>query len=93
MAEDQQELSRGCQLTAVGCVTSVAGFFSGGMIAVLVSKFVAFLTRAPSCPDVPSCNWAEYMIVGAILGVVSLPTLALWRLRRSGAGVEPSDRG
>lgn len=56
------------------------GVVSGGMIAVLVSKFVAFVTRAPSCPGIPTCNWYVYWAVGAVVGGVSLSWLAVWTL-------------
>jgi hypothetical protein len=55
---------------------------SGGMIAVLVSKLVAFLTRAPSCPGIPTCNWYIYWVVGAALGAVSLSALTVRALSK-----------
>jgi hypothetical protein len=80
MAEDRVGRNIG-----VGCFTSFIGFFSGGMIAVLIGTIVAFFTRAPKCPGVPLCDWNEWMIVGAAIGATSLPMLALWRLRRADA--------
>ena len=71
----------GATLAGVGCVTAVAGFFSGGMVAVLVAKAVDFFTKAPKCPDVPSCHWLEYMLVGALIGALTLPTIAITRLK------------
>jgi hypothetical protein len=68
---------------AIGCFMVPLGFFSGGMIAVLVSKVVAFATRAPGCDGVPTCNWLEHMLVGAALGATSLPALVIWTLRAS----------
>ena len=65
---------------AIGCFTAVLGALSGGMVAVLVSKFVAFLTRAPSCPGIPTCNWYVYWAVGAVAGGISLSWLAVWAL-------------
>lgn len=67
---------------AVGCVMTVIGAISGGMVAVLVSKLVAILTRAPSCPDIPTCDWYVYWGVGALLGGVSLPALVLRAMNR-----------
>lgn len=66
---------------AIGCFMIPLGFFSGGMIAVLVSKVIAYVTRAPSCDGVPSCNWLEFMLVGAVLGATSLPAIVMWALR------------
>ncbi|HEY3288207.1 MAG TPA: hypothetical protein VGJ96_13900 [Gemmatimonadaceae bacterium] len=66
---------------AIGCFMVPLGFFSGGMIAVFVSKVIAYVTRAPACDGVPSCNWAEFMLVGAIIGATTLPALVMWALR------------
>jgi hypothetical protein len=69
----------------------VAGWFSGGMVGVLVSRIVASLTHAPSCPDIPTCDWAQYALAGAILGLVTLPTMVFLRLRRSDAQASNSE--
>jgi hypothetical protein len=83
MAEAGQEQPPGCWGRAgVGCVTFVAGFFSGGMIGVLVSKIVAGITKAPKCEGIPTCDWHVYMLTGAVLGAITLPALAFWRLRK-----------
>jgi len=68
---------------AVGCVTTVAGFFSGGMIAVLVGKIVGLAQRCVPPEGLPACNWWLYAAVGAILGAITLPVLALRRLRQT----------
>ena len=72
----------GGRRVAIGCFTAILGAVSGGMIAVLVSKFVGFLTRAPSCAGLPTCNWITYWVVGAVVGGVSLSALALWALSK-----------
>ena len=64
----------------IGCFTTWLGLVSGAMVAVLVSKLVAFLTRAPSCDGIPSCDWYIYAMVGGGIGAVSLPLLVLWVL-------------
>ena len=64
----------------LGCFSVVIGAFSGGMVAVLVGKIVAGLTKAPSCEGLPTCNWYVYAGVGALVGAVTLPTLVLRRL-------------
>lgn len=69
---------------------SVAGFFSGGMIAVLIGKIVGGLQGCTPEPGTPACNWHLYLIVGAVLGLISLPTLTIRRLR---SGAPTSDRG
>jgi hypothetical protein len=67
----------------VGCVTTVAGFFSGGMIAVLVGKFVGSMQGCKPPEGLPACNWWVYAGIGAVLGAVTLPVVALTRLSRT----------
>jgi hypothetical protein len=67
---------------AIGCLTAVFGALSGGMFAVLVSKLVAFMTRAPSCTGIPTCNWYLYWAVGAVVGAVSLSALSVWAVSK-----------
>ena len=78
----------GCWSRAgVGCVTLVGGLWSGAMIGVMIGELVGFFLRVPDCQGLPvSCNWAAYAGVGALVGGISLPALALWRLRRRGDG-------
>jgi hypothetical protein len=57
------------------------GFLSMAMVGVLFSVLVAFVTKAPTCPDIPACNWYIYAVAGGIGGAVSLPVLVLRRLR------------
>jgi hypothetical protein len=64
----------------IGCLMVPVGAVSGAMIAVLVSKMVAAILKAPSCPDIPTCDWYVYAGVGAVLGALSLPALVLRRL-------------
>ena len=71
----------GIRLAAIGCFMAFIGFFSGGMIGVLLSKLMAFLTRAPACDGIPTCNWYIYMAVGGVLGMISLPWLVVGALR------------
>lgn len=53
------------------------------MSAVLVGKIYAFLVRAPSCPEMPLCNWYVFAGYGFVIGAISLPVLVIWRLRRA----------
>ena len=64
----------------VGCVTAVAGFFSGGMIAVLAGKFVGSMQGCKPPEGLPACNWWVYAGIGAVIGALTLPVLALRRL-------------
>jgi len=79
------ELGRGeiiARNFGVGCITAVTGFFSGGMIAVLVAKWVGSARGCQPAEGLPACNWWMYAGVGALLGAVTLPILALGRLNR-----------
>jgi hypothetical protein len=66
----------------VGCITTFAGFFSGGMVAVLIAKFVGSMRGCRPVEGLPACNWWVYAGVGAVLGALTLPALALRRLNR-----------
>ena len=77
---------------AIGCFTSWLGFVSGAMVAALLSKFTAFITRATSCPDIPSCNWYVWAGIGGLVGAVTLPLLVLWKLGKPAKNSNP-DRG
>ncbi|MDQ6690908.1 MAG: hypothetical protein M3Z18_10400 [Gemmatimonadota bacterium] len=67
----------------VGCVTTVAGFVSGGMIAVFVAKFVASAQGCRPPEGLPACNWWVYAGIGAAVGALTLPVLALRRLNQN----------
>jgi hypothetical protein len=67
----------------VGCITTVAGFFSGGMIAVFIGKVVGSVQGCQPPEGLPACNWWVYAGIGAIVGAVTLPVLALRRLVRT----------
>jgi hypothetical protein len=66
----------------VGCLTAPIGFFGGGMIAVLVAKFVGSMQQCKPPDGLPACNTFEFLVPGALIGLLGLPTIALYRLRR-----------
>jgi hypothetical protein len=80
------QLDRGAIIArniGVGCITGFAGFFSGGMIAVLIGKFVGSMQGCRPAEGLPACNWWVYAGVGAVVGALTLPVFALRRLNRS----------
>ena len=77
----QPEPDRTARNIGVGCFTFFIGLVSGAMTAVLVGKFYAFITRAPSCSEMPLCDWPSFALGGAIIGAITLPLLAFLRLR------------
>ena len=80
-ADDANE-SRMARNIGVGCVTAVAGFFSGGMLGVFVAKIVGSAQRCEPPQGVPACNWPVYAVIGMGVGLLTLPSLVLWRLTR-----------
>jgi hypothetical protein len=64
----------------VGCVTTVAGFFSGAMVGVFVAKMAGSIAGCQPVEGLPACSWYVYAGIGALLGAVTLPILALRRL-------------
>ena len=75
----------------IGCFMAFAGFFSGGMIGVLVGKFVGMVRRCVPEPGLPVCDWHLFFLAGGVLSAISLPVLVLWRLRQSASAAEHSD--
>ena len=67
----------------MGCLTAVIGLIGGGMIAVLVAKIAGAIRGcAPDPINGSPCDWTTYWTWGARIGLVALPTVALWRMRR-----------
>ena len=85
--------SRTGRNVGVGCLTAFLGLMSGGMIGVLVAYLVGQVTGCKPAPGLPACNWGQYAMAGWLIGGVSLPTLVLWRLRRTDAAPRNSQRG
>jgi hypothetical protein len=53
------------------------------MIGVLVAKIVGALIRCTGDPESGApCNWTTFWVWGAGIGVILLPAVALWRMRR-----------
>jgi MFS family permease len=77
-----EEEFRGVRYVGVGCVTAVGGLFSGGMIGVLIAKVVGSFRGCNPGPELPACDWQVYAGIGMLIGVLTLPVLALSRLRR-----------
>jgi hypothetical protein len=73
-------LERRARFVGIGCLMVVLGFFSMAMVGVFVSAAVAAITKAPTCKDIPSCNWYIYAGFGGLFGAISLPILVLRRL-------------
>lgn len=88
MADPAEDEYRASRRIGIGCVTVIAGFFSGGMIGVFVGKVVGSMRGCNPGPELPACDWQVYAGIGMLIGVVSLPILVLNRLMRG----SPADR-
>jgi hypothetical protein len=78
-----------------GCIVAVlavSGFFAGGMIAVAIGKVVSKLQGCTPAPGLPACNHTTYLLVGGIIGVITLPAVAIWRARRRAASSNSTNR-
>ncbi len=92
MQEPTPDEYRAARYGGVGCVTAVAGFFSGGMIGVLVAKIVGSIRGCEPPPELPACDWHVYAGIGMLIGVLTLPVLALSRLRRGDKAARKQDQ-
>ncbi len=81
--------SNRARYAGVGCVTAMAGFFSGGMIGVFVAKVVGSVQGCNPGPELPACDWHLYAGVGMLIGVLTLPVLVLRRLHGSDSPAGP----
>ncbi|HKS05759.1 MAG TPA: hypothetical protein VJR92_05560 [Gemmatimonadaceae bacterium] len=83
---------RRARFVGVGCLMTVLGFFSMAMVGVLVSAAVAAATKAPSCQDIPACDWYIYAGFGGLLGAITLPILVLRRLGKPQPGGDETSK-
>lgn len=67
----------------VGCFTFFIGAVSGAMIGVAIGKAAGYFTRCTPAAGLPACNWWVYAGWGALIGAITLPAFALWRLRKA----------
>jgi len=65
----------------VGCLTAPIGFFGGGMLAVLVAKVVGAAQNCRAPAGFPACHTFEFLYPGALIGLIGLPVLSVYRLR------------
>lgn len=77
----------------VGCVSVIAGFFSGGMIGVMVAKIVGSIRGCQPAEGLPACDWHLYAGAGMLIGVITLPLLILRRMRGKAEAERISERG
>ena len=68
----------------VGCLTAVVGLVAGGMIAVLIAKIVGGVVGCHGDAETGApCNWSMYWTWGARIGVILVPSIVLWRMRKA----------
>ena len=66
----------------VGCFTAFLGFWSGGMIGVLVAKIIGGVQRCTPPKGLPACDWYYYALGGMLVGAITLPVLVIRRMRQ-----------
>jgi len=81
MANAHPERRSTAAYVGVGCLTTIVGFFGGGMIALLVGLVVEGIKGCKPEEGLPLCNWHLYYFPGGLVGMILLPTIAIWRLR------------
>jgi hypothetical protein len=68
----------------VGCLSAVAGLAAGGMIAVLIAKIVGGVVGCHADAETGApCDWSNYWTWGARIGLVLVPTIVIWRMRKA----------
>jgi len=82
MAGEEGSESAVVRYGCVGGLTIVAGLFSGAMIGVLIAKIVGSIRNCEPPEGLPACDWHVYAGVGMLIGAITLPVLALRRLRK-----------
>ena len=85
----EQDMAR-ARIVGVGCFTTFIGAPSGAMVGVLIAKLAGTVRRCVPLEGLPACDWWSFALVGGIVGMTSLPTLVLWRLRRGKAAARPT---
>ena len=82
---DDERSGRRYRNLGVGCFTTLIGFFGGAMTSVLLDKMVSQFQNAPQCEGLPTCTWLTWAARGGVLGMIILPTISVWRLKRGDA--------
>jgi hypothetical protein len=82
---DEDSTNRRYRNIGVGCFTTFIGFFGGAMISVLIAKIVSQALSEPQCEGLPTCNWLTWAARGGVVGMIILPTVSVWRLKRGDA--------
>jgi len=92
VTEAEPGAGKGPNRAAIGCLLAIPGFFGGGMVGAFVSKLASGYTGCVPPDGLPGCDLAAYLWPGALIGVVLLPSIVLWRLRRRNGGSGNSAR-
>ena len=70
---EMPEESNTARYVGVGCVTAVAGLFSGAMVGVFIAKVVGSMRGCQPSEGLPACDWHVYAGIGMLIGVLTLP--------------------
>jgi hypothetical protein len=76
----------------VGCLTGISGMMAFGVIAVLLAKTVGWMhSCSPDAETGAPCDWLTYWLRGAVIGVILVPTIVIWRMRKVRAASRNSE--
>jgi hypothetical protein len=76
----------------VGCLTAISGMMAFGVIAVLVAKAVGWARGCAADVDTGApCDWLTYWLRGAIIGMILVPTVVIWRMRKTRSASKNSE--
>ena len=63
-----------------------------GMIAVLLAKLIGWAHGCASDADTGApCGWLTYWVRGGVIGLIVVPTVVIWRMRKTRAAAKNSE--
>lgn len=71
---------------------AIPGFFGGGMIGALVAMGAGGARGCVPPDGFPACNLWAFVVPASVIGIVLLPSMILWRLRRVSGNTQNSAR-
>ena len=70
----------------IGCMTALSGMMASAMISVLLAKIVVYARGCAADAETGApCDWYTFAVRGGLIGLVAVPTIVIWRMRKSRA--------
>ena len=68
----------------IGCMTGISGMMAFAMISVLLAKFIGYARGCAADAETGApCDWFTFAVRGGLIGLVAVPTVVIWRMRKS----------